>query len=492
MLTNCPERIFLQIGDDCPNNADFKDLEGVTWCEQSIDDNDIGYLRADAVAAAVFKVLADVEAIARDRTDPHWAGFQTAIEEVRTRLGTSELQLTEALGEQATARESQAVISAYLAQASAQTIPSAPEMMKALWGSYAALPTEEMGKPTESGTATRAEPVELTNDDVLSIFANTRGANASDYMLKVAATIIERSPSARTPADSLTWSTVARAVLVSEGGAANDFVHAKAKLAEFPAKCPITRRDFFMVMEHPELGLVPTYGGPFDSYTIPEMEGKPTEEFHERGLFVHRYDHDRGEWVDDESISLRVIDENTLWEMQQAAARGEDTGQQGNAATTLGAVQLPGASAEALQQLFDIFGVGSAARTMPVLLTNVANANRRSMCLAAVEREFFTVESESDDGTDEPGQECHLNWGAEPQAYVDQFRSELQRLIAEAVARTHRNTTALAELDIPGLRSAIRMLTPNMRDWIGKVLDSLESRDADDAAPATTASSSAA
>jgi hypothetical protein len=56
-------------------------------------------------------------------------------------------------------------------------------------------------------------------------------------------------------------------------------------------KCPITHRPFFMNIEHPELGLVPTFGGPFDSYTIPE-----TDEDGE--LRCQRYDHDAGEWVE--------------------------------------------------------------------------------------------------------------------------------------------------------------------------------------------------
>lgn len=90
-----------------------------------------------------------------------------------------------------------------------------------------------------------------------------------------------------------------------------------AQWAEFPAKCPITRRDFFMVIGHPELGMVPTYGGPYDSYTIPEMDGEPTEQFHERSLFVRRYDHDRGYWVDNEDLPMRVISENALHELQE-------------------------------------------------------------------------------------------------------------------------------------------------------------------------------
>ena len=245
MLTNCPERVFLQIGDDCPDDANFEALKGVTWCARGVAGNDIEYLRADAVAAAVFKVLADVEALARARNAPHLAGLEMALDEVRTRLGTSELRLTKMLGEQAAVRESQAVISAYLAHASTQVLPSGPEMLKALWGDGTEPVAEEEGALRETGSRPQVAPVEPANG----------------------------------------------------GTSTSELVHGAAKLAGFPAKCPITHRDFFMVLEHPELGLIPTYGGPLDSYTMPEMEGRPDDEFHERSLFVHRYDHDRGEWV---------------------------------------------------------------------------------------------------------------------------------------------------------------------------------------------------
>lgn len=81
----------------------------------------------------------------------------------------------------------------------------------------------------------------------------------------------------------------------------------------YPSKCPITGRDFFMVIEHPELGDVPTYGGPFDSYTIPEMEGKPDQPFHLRELVQRRYDHDAGCWKEGvETIPLRVAHDDII------------------------------------------------------------------------------------------------------------------------------------------------------------------------------------
>ncbi|EFI4116181.1 ead/Ea22-like family protein, partial [Escherichia coli] len=60
-----------------------------------------------------------------------------------------------------------------------------------------------------------------------------------------------------------------------------------------PDICPITGRTFFMWIEHPTLGNVPTYGGPLDSYTIPTKDGD--------GEFsCEHYDHDFGGWVESE------------------------------------------------------------------------------------------------------------------------------------------------------------------------------------------------
>lgn len=70
-----------------------------------------------------------------------------------------------------------------------------------------------------------------------------------------------------------------------------------------PDVCPITGRKFFMWIEHETLGYVPTYGGPFDSYTIPTRDSS--------GEFsCERYDHDIGGWVDGEFIGLYLIDDD--------------------------------------------------------------------------------------------------------------------------------------------------------------------------------------
>ena len=69
-----------------------------------------------------------------------------------------------------------------------------------------------------------------------------------------------------------------------------------------PDVCPITGKPFFMWIGHPKHGEVPTYGGPYDSYTIPVR--------HEDGSFCcERYDHDNGGWVTDEvhDVGVQIV-----------------------------------------------------------------------------------------------------------------------------------------------------------------------------------------
>jgi len=72
---------------------------------------------------------------------------------------------------------------------------------------------------------------------------------------------------------------------------------AKSRLSSLLAAkheaCPVTGMPFFMTIEHPEYGDLPTYGGPFDSYTIPV---KLTEDADH--LSRLRFDHDLGGWRD--------------------------------------------------------------------------------------------------------------------------------------------------------------------------------------------------
>ncbi len=56
-MKNIPNKIYLQIGEDCDSD-DFKELTEVTWCEDSIDSNDIQYMRLTNKAKEAFAEIA--------------------------------------------------------------------------------------------------------------------------------------------------------------------------------------------------------------------------------------------------------------------------------------------------------------------------------------------------------------------------------------------------------------------------------------------------
>lgn len=84
--------------------------------------------------------------------------------------------------------------------------------------------------------------------------------------------------------------------------------------SDHPQVCPVTNRPFFVVLNHPELGDVATYGGPFDSYTIPAWDIEDQE------FRSERFDHDAGEWVEGgEPYGIALIDEQKLLALDEIA-----------------------------------------------------------------------------------------------------------------------------------------------------------------------------
>jgi len=64
--------------------------------------------------------------------------------------------------------------------------------------------------------------------------------------------------------------------------------------AGVPQTCPITGLPFFTLERNPDgEGYVPTYGGPFTSYTLAE----PSKDS-ESGYQWQEYNHDAGDWGD--------------------------------------------------------------------------------------------------------------------------------------------------------------------------------------------------
>ena len=76
-----------------------------------------------------------------------------------------------------------------------------------------------------------------------------------------------------------------------------------------PDYCPITGRKFWGNIEHNKLGVVATYGGPFDTYTIPARTN-------EGELRSERFDQDRGDWVDSESVGWIYDDQQDQQDQQ--------------------------------------------------------------------------------------------------------------------------------------------------------------------------------
>lgn len=44
-VTNVPDRVFLVIGEDTPDGADFDELDEVTWSKERVSYKDIEYVR---------------------------------------------------------------------------------------------------------------------------------------------------------------------------------------------------------------------------------------------------------------------------------------------------------------------------------------------------------------------------------------------------------------------------------------------------------------
>lgn len=85
-----------------------------------------------------------------------------------------------------------------------------------------------------------------------------------------------------------------------------EIVRAAANMRQEPLpQCPVTGRDFFMTIQGEDGKWYDTYGGPFDSYTIPKWNGEDQE------FRSDRYDHDADCWVDGgEPYPFILVDES--------------------------------------------------------------------------------------------------------------------------------------------------------------------------------------
>lgn len=71
-MKHIPNKIYLQIGEDC-DAEDFKDLNEVTWCQVEIHSNDIEYVRSSQQPEG--EVLEALKALAqRHKWNGHGTG----------------------------------------------------------------------------------------------------------------------------------------------------------------------------------------------------------------------------------------------------------------------------------------------------------------------------------------------------------------------------------------------------------------------------------
>lgn len=62
---------------------------------------------------------------------------------------------------------------------------------------------------------------------------------------------------------------------------------------DHPSRCPVTGEPFFMMIKDDETETeLPTYGGPYNSYTLPEWDCD------DQAWYRRNYDHDDGAWKD--------------------------------------------------------------------------------------------------------------------------------------------------------------------------------------------------
>lgn len=74
-----------------------------------------------------------------------------------------------------------------------------------------------------------------------------------------------------------------------------------------------------------------------------------------------------------------------------------------------------------VEEICELFNIGEFSRDKTTILTNIKNARRRSRCLSEIENYFTTTEIE--DG--EEFENCLLNWGEEPEKYIETFKQAL-------------------------------------------------------------------
>ncbi len=91
-MENIPHKIFLQIGEDCPDDADFDMLQEVTYSKGKINSNDIEYINAshspllDLFSPVIFNSIEELDQKINDfGVELH--GLSSPVQKLRTFAG---------------------------------------------------------------------------------------------------------------------------------------------------------------------------------------------------------------------------------------------------------------------------------------------------------------------------------------------------------------------------------------------------------------------
>lgn len=82
-----------------------------------------------------------------------------------------------------------------------------------------------------------------------------------------------------------------------------------------------------------------------------------------------------------------------------------------------------------LNAVYDLFHIGTKARSIDTLLVNCGNASRRGECLWRIEQ-LFSYEVPDEDDPHETVENCDLSWGHDPDEYIEAFKAALPAFIA--------------------------------------------------------------
>lgn len=84
-IKNAPKKIYLQIDDDGERPEDFDALDGVTWCEDRLNDSDLCYVLDTAIIEALTKEIEEHLPLNWDsHKNAYTKGLEKAISLVKT------------------------------------------------------------------------------------------------------------------------------------------------------------------------------------------------------------------------------------------------------------------------------------------------------------------------------------------------------------------------------------------------------------------------